>query len=140
MNRQYFLPERKDIFPLIPRLLSNDFFGSTQTTERFMPNIDVTSDEHGYTIKAEVSGIPNTNLHLEINDDVLTLSGEKTEEHDNKECHVHERRFGSFTRSMTLPKDADAEHITAQQKDGVLCVHIPKCAEAQPRKIGITQC
>jgi HSP20 family protein len=81
------------------------------------------------------------NINIELKDDVLTLSGEKKEESEKeeKDYHVSERRFGSFRRSFRLPSGADQEKISADFKNGVLKIAMPKSATAQKkgRKIDV---
>jgi HSP20 family protein len=100
-----------------------------EKAESFTPSLDITSDEKEYTLIADVPGVEKENVTLEVRDNVLKLSGEKKEEQKEKNgntCLVVERCYGSFERAMTLPDDADVDHITASHKDGVLTVHIPR--------------
>ena len=100
----------------------------------FLPSLDVTSDDKAYAMKVELPGVAPEAVKLEVNDGVLTISGEKKEEtKDEQTKEVRECSYGSFTRSMTLPEDADAEHITATSKNGILTVSIPRKAPDQFR-------
>ena len=100
----------------------------------FLPSLDVTSDDKAYAMKVELPGVAPEAVKLEVNDGVLTISGEKKEEtKDEQTKEVRECSYGSFTRSMTLPEDADAEHITATSKNGILTVSIPRKAPDQSR-------
>ena len=100
----------------------------------FLPSLDVTSDDKAYAMKVELPGVAPEAVNLEVNDGVLTISGEKKEEtKDEQTKEVRECSYGSFTRSMTLPEDADAEHITATSKNGILTVSIPRKAPDQSR-------
>ena len=100
----------------------------------FLPSLDVTSDDKAYAMKVELPGVAPEAVKLEVNDGVLTISGEKKEETKDKQTkEVRECSYGSFTRSMTLPEDADAEHITATSKNGILTVSIPRKAPDQSR-------
>mgnify|MGYP000866828255 FL=1 len=100
----------------------------------FLPSLDVTSDDKAYAMKVELPGVAPEAVKLEVNDGVLTISGEKKEEtKDEQTKEVRECSYGSFTRSMTLPGDADAEHITATSKNGILTVSIPRKAPDQSR-------
>ncbi len=100
----------------------------------FLPSLDVTSDDKTYAMKVELPGVAPEAVKLEVNDGVLTISGEKKEEtKDEQTKEVRECSYGSFTRSMTLPEDADAEHITATSKNGILTVSIPRKAPDQSR-------
>ena len=100
----------------------------------FLPSLDVTSDDKAYAMKVELPGVAPEAVKLEVNDGVLTISGEKKEEtKDEQTKEVRECSYGSFTRNMTLPEDADAEHITATSKNGILTVSIPRKAPDQSR-------
>ena len=101
---------------------------------------DLTSDEKNYVMKVELPGVSPEDVDIKLDDGVLTISGEKKEEttDDKTKSHVKERRFGSFMRSMTLPEDADAEHISASSKDGVLTISIPRKAPEKPQARTIT--
>ena len=100
----------------------------------FLPSLDVTSDDKAYAMKVELPGVAPEAVKLEVTDGVLTISGEKKEEtKDEQTKEVRECSYGSFTRSMTLPEDADAEHITATSKNGILTVSIPRKAPDQSR-------
>ncbi len=110
-------------------------FGRPEMGQSFLPSLDVKSDKNAYTIHAEIPGVSKDDVKLEVHDGRLVLSGEKKEEvKDGTTSHVVERRFGSFERSMTLPDDADVEHITANHKDGVLTVTIPRATPKENRK------
>ena len=116
--------------------------GTSAASASFLPSIDVTSDAKAYTIHAEIPGVSKDNVKLEVHDGVLVLSGEKKDERtegDGKTAHVVERSFGSFERRMTLPEDADVEHITANHANGVLTVSIPRTMPKEIKKsISIT--
>ena len=100
----------------------------------FLPSLDVTSDDKAYAMKVELPGVAPEAVKLEVNDGVLTISGEKKEAtKDEQTKEVRECSYGSFTRSMTLPEDADAEHSTATSKNGILTVSIPRKAPDQSR-------
>ena len=106
----------------------------------FMPSVDVTSDDKAYAMKVELPGVAPEAVKLEVNDGMLTLSGEKKEEKkDEQTQEVRECSYGSFARSMSLPEDADVEHITATSKDGILTVSIPRKApdQSKVRKIAV---
>ncbi|MBQ7457264.1 MAG: Hsp20/alpha crystallin family protein [Desulfovibrio sp.] len=105
----------------------------------FLPSLDVKSDEKEYTIHVEIPGVSKDDVKLEIHDGVLMLSGEKKEEVTDKTNHVLERRFGSFERQLSVPDDADIEHITATHTNGVLTITIPRLApKANAKAITIT--
>ena len=110
-----------------------------QMKSDFLPSLDVTSDDKAYAMKVELPGVAPEAVKLEVSDGVLTISGEKKEEtKDEQTKEVRECSYGSFSRSMTLPEDADAEHITAISKNGILTVSIPRKAPDQSKVRKIT--
>ncbi len=105
------------------------FVGSGQ-----LPRVDFKQTDAGYELDAELPGLAAADVKLDLANGVLTLKGEKKSAQEEKEKDFIrvERSYGSFSRSFTLPEDADGEHITATAKDGVVTIVIP-------RKAGTTQ-
>lgn len=108
----------------------------------WLPAIDVYEDEKHIHIKADVAGIEEKDLELNLQDNVLTVSGTRNEEKNEssgKNCYVSERRFGSFCRSIALPEGVNPDKVKAELKNGVLKVSVekPKTEEAKKIKIGI---
>jgi HSP20 family protein len=103
------------------------------------PSCDIYETENEIVVKAEIPGVKKEDVKLSVRDNVLTLSGErKFEEETKKENYVRvERGYGSFTRSFTLPFYADAKKISAEFKDGLLEVKLPKSEEAKPKEVEI---
>jgi len=106
------------------------------------PIVDVEENDSELTLTAEMPGMQETDVDIEVEGNVLTLSGEKKEERHSEEkdglnLRIWERRYGSFTRSFTLPITVNEEKIKAEFVDGVLTVHLPKTAEAKGRRIAI---
>jgi HSP20 family protein len=102
------------------------------------PAINVFSDKDGFVVRAEVPGIKGEEIHLEVEPGRLTLSGErKPETRENGGYHRRERRAGKFSRTLRLPDDLDTQAATAELRDGVLSVRIPKAAVARARQITI---
>ncbi len=97
------------------------------------PRVDVLEADHGYTVTAELPGLEEKELKVELSDGTLTIEGEKTaERNDTKgDFHVGERSFGTFKRSFQVPADVDIEGIDAAFKNGVLTVTLPKKEEAK---------
>ena len=117
-------------------------FAPDQTLENpqaLLPTVDITSDAKAYTVHAELPGVDKKDVKLEVHDHLLTLTGEKkeekTSEDEKKAWHLSERCFGSFTRSLQLPEDADIEKITAQHKDGVLTITVPRKTALENKKV-----
>jgi HSP20 family protein len=103
------------------------------------PVVDITETDDRYQVSAEVPGVKKDDLTLEVQEGVLTLRGEKKQEREdeNEKGRRLERVYGAFTRSFSLPADADPDHIEASFKDGVLTVRIPKRPEAKPAQVAI---
>jgi len=114
--------------------------GSTGALERtWAPPVDVVHENGHLVLRADVPGIKPDEVKIEVEDDILTVSGsheEKKEEKDKRFLR-RERRFGSFARSMTLPAGVDAKQIKAKTHDGVVEVTIPLPKEEQPEKVTI---
>ena len=103
------------------------------------PMVDVVEDDNEYLIKAELPEVKKDDVKVTVQDDVLTITGERQYEKEEKEKKYHrvERAYGSFARSFTLPEDADGEKVAAEFKDGVLKVHLPKSEQAKPKSIEV---
>lgn len=105
------------------------------------PAMELVDRGKDYQLTAEIPGLTDKDITVELADGVLTIAGEKgeTSEHKDGDCLMTERRYGSFTRQFTLPVDADAETIDAKVKHGVLTIRIGKDEKAPPasRKIEI---
>ena len=104
-------------------------------------NVEETKDE--LLLTAELPGLAEENISIELEDNVLSISGEKTEERtegdEERRYHLWERRYGSFKRTFTLPRTVSGEGIRADFENGVLRVHMPKAPEAKGRKIEIAK-
>ena len=109
------------------------------TTSNFAPPVDVYEDEHNITLKIEVAGIDEEDINVSIENNTLTVHGERRFEKDEKEENFHrvERMYGSFTRSFTLPNTVDLEQTNAQYEKGVLKIRLAKKAEAKPKLIKV---
>lgn len=109
------------------------------TVAEWSPLVDITEDDKEYLIKAEIPEMKKEDIKVNVNEDVLTISGERKyeKEEKGKKYHRVERAYGSFMRSFTLPEDADAAKVSAEYKDGVLKVHLPKSEKAKPKSIEV---
>ena len=109
------------------------------TTSNFAPPVDVYEDEHGIMLKIEVPGIDEKDIDVSIENNTLTVRGQRRFEKDEKEENFQrvERMYGSFTRSFTLPNTVDLEQVTAGYDKGLLRVRLAKRAEAKPRQIKV---
>ena len=99
------------------------------------PAADVSETEGEYLIKAELPEVRKDDLNITVQEGVLTLAGERKQEkrEENEKLHRVERFHGTFSRRFTLPEDADEHGISAESRDGVLVIHIPKQKIAQPQ-------
>jgi HSP20 family protein len=109
------------------------------TTTSFAPPVDVYEDEHSVTLKIEVAGIDEKDIDVRIENNVLTVHGERKFEKEEKEENFRrvERQYGSFTRTFTLPTTVDAEKVSANYDKGILKIALPKKAEAKPKQIKV---
>ena len=106
---------------------------------RWMPAMDLVETADHFVLRADLPGLTEQDVSIELEDTVLTVSGERRAEHeeDKEGFHRVERAFGAFSRTLTLPKGVDAEAITASFDKGVLEVRIPKPEVRKPRRISI---
>ena len=109
------------------------------TTSSFAPPVDVYEDEHNVTLKIEVPGIDEKDIDVRIENNLLTVHGERKFEKEEKEENFRrvERQYGSFTRSFTLPNTVDAEKVQASYEKGILKIQLAKKAEAKPKQIKV---
>ena len=113
--------------------------GNSETLRRWMPAMDLLEDGDEFVLRADLPGMSEEDVNIELEDSTLTLSGERKAEQTSEEGGYYrvERASGAFSRSLTLPKGVDPESVTARFDRGVLEVRIPKPAERKPRKIAI---
>jgi HSP20 family protein len=106
---------------------------------RWMPAMDLVESGDHFVLRADLPGLSEEDVNIEVEDRVLTISGERKAEHqvDKDGFHRIERAFGTFSRSLTLPEGIDPEAVQASFDRGVLEVRIPKPEERKPRKITI---
>jgi HSP20 family protein len=109
------------------------------TVAQWSPLVDIMEDEKEYLIKAELPDMKKEDVRLTVENEVLAISGERTfeKEEKGKKYHRTERAYGRFVRSFSLPEDADGSTVSADYKDGVLHVHLPKSQKAKPKAIEI---
>ena len=107
----------------------------------FTPRFDVKETKDAYVIKADLPGVKQDGVEVSVNGSLLTVSGKREDEQraEGEQYFTYERSYGSFSRSFSLPDTADPQNVTADLKDGVLVVQVPKRPEAQPKKITIGQ-
>ena len=109
------------------------------TTSSFAPPVDVYEDEHSVTLKIEVPGIDEKDIDVRIENNTLTVHGERKFEQEEKEENYRrvERQYGSFTRTFTLPNTVDQESVQADYDKGVLKIKLAKKQEAKPKQIKV---
>jgi HSP20 family protein len=124
--------------------LFRDSFGEGReealTTSTFAPAVDVYEDEHSTTLKIEVPGIHEEDIDVRIENNTLTVHGDRKFEKEEKEENYRrvERQYGSFTRSFTLPNTLSTEDVVANYDKGVLKIKLAKKAEAKPKQIKVS--
>jgi HSP20 family protein len=113
--------------------------GNGSTLRRWMPAMDLVETDDHFVLTADLPGMTEADVNIEVDDRVLTVSGERKANHEASQDGYHrvERAFGSFSRSLTLPKGVNAEAVEANFENGVLEIRIPKPEQPKPRKITI---
>lgn len=124
--------------------LFSEFLSTTPGTKDLLegawsPSVDVSETEKEIVVSAELAGINQEDVKVDVQNNVLTLSGEKKQEKEFKDESYHrvERSYGAFRRSVTLPAQVDVAKTKATYKNGVLKVTLPKSETAQPRQITV---
>jgi HSP20 family protein len=125
--------------------LFNTFFDTPATggaggaTRRWVPAMDLVETDDHFVLRADLPGLSEADINLSLEGDVLTLSGERKAEHEERGEGYYrvERSTGAFSRSLTLPEGVDGDAITARFDKGVLEVRIPKPEQRKPRKLQI---
>lgn len=114
-----------------------------QTTESerpsvvYTPRFDVSEDDHGFVLSGDLPGVTPEGLDIQYKDQELTIWGKVVPRNPHAKYWVQEYGVGDYYRAFTLGESVDAQSITAQLKDGVLTVHLPKKEEARPRRIEV---
>ena len=132
----------KPVRPLLStRSFLDEFLGDTSlpTVTSFEPRVDVKENKNEYEINAELAGLSKDDVHLSMEGDTLILKGEKKyeEKKDDENYFRSERRYGSFCRSFRLSDEIKRDAISADFKDGILKVKLPKAEQAKPKAIPI---
>ncbi|MEY2441065.1 MAG: hypothetical protein QOJ46_491 [bacterium] len=109
------------------------------TARRWIPAMDLVETQDGFVLKADLPGMNEGDVSIELENNVLTISGERKTEHEAKHEGYYrlERATGSFSRALSLPEGIDADAVTAAFDTGVLTVRIPKPEQAKPRRVKI---
>lgn len=130
---------RDEINRLFDDLLSEEPEMSALREGAWSPSVDISETEDQIVVEAELSGIDQKDLKVNVQDNVLTIGGEKTREKEKKGTNYHrvERAYGAFHRSFSLPSEVDSEKTEASYRDGVLTIRMPKTEKAKPKEITI---
>jgi HSP20 family protein len=111
------------------------------TAAAWTPSVDIYETENDVVLTAEVPGIDEKDIEIKVEDNTLTIRGERKFEKETREENYHriERAYGTFFRSFSLPSSVDQDRIEAQHENGVLRIRMPKKAEVKPRKVKIVK-
>ena len=114
--------------------------GGSTGARRWLPPMDLVETDDDFVLRADLPGLAENDVNIELEDNVLTISGERKAEHEEKQEGYYrvERASGAFSRSLTLPEGVNPEAIKASFNKGVLEVRIPKPEERKPRKVAIS--
>lgn len=137
--------EERAYHPLVRQMnrLFGDFFGETPSAmtgmREFTPSIDVSETESDILVKAEVPGVDPEEIDISITDDSVFIKGEKKEESETREENYYhfERKYGSFSREISLPANVKKDEASAETRDGVLTVKLPKQEKEKARAIKV---
>jgi HSP20 family protein len=129
----------RDPFLAAPFRLMDELMRSTGNGNRvtgFTPLVDVHETDAEYLVKIDLPGVKADDVNVEVNENVLSISGARVAD-DTGKAQLVERPYGSFVRTLTLPQGVDSDSIEAAYQDGVLELRIPKPAEQKPKRIAI---
>jgi len=126
----------------INRMFDSFFRGPEEDglqTTSWNPLVDVTENDHAYLLNVELPGVSRNDVKIVVQDNQLTIRGEKKQEKESKNSNYHrvERSYGSFQRTFTLPTTVKAEKIEANYNEGVLTITVPKAEEAKAKEIEV---
>jgi HSP20 family protein len=127
------------LFPAFEDAFLRNWLDDEDRVVTYSPRVDVRETKENFVLRAELPGLKKEDVKLSLKDNVLTLSGEKRyeEKRDEENYHLRESRYGKFERSFRLTNGVDRSNITADYKDGVLTITLPKTKEAQSKEIEI---
>ncbi len=121
-------------------LYDNSEFGFSESMNLRMP-LDVIENDEEFVVKADVAGMDLEDIEITYTNNNLSIKGEVSEERKEKDeegrYHLRERRYGSFSRTISMPGSVDVENIEAETENGVLMIHLPKKEEVKPRRIAV---
>ncbi len=128
---------------VMDRMFDDPFFEMPRTWqsqgESFPLALDVLEENDDYIVKASVPGVDPNQIEITLSDNMLTIKGETKSEQDveEKNYHLRERRYGSFTRSISLPMPVDSTKVDATHENGVLTLRLPKAETVKPKRITV---
>ncbi len=139
MLTKFNLAPVPSFFSVFERPLFRDVFTGEENVITYAPRVDVVENKESFTVRAELPGMKKDEVKLKLENNVLTLSGEKRydEKRDEDNFHLRETRYGKFERSFRLTDNIDRNSINADYKDGVLIISLPKTKESQSKEIAI---
>lgn len=113
--------------------------GSELSTTNWVPAVDLAEKDDEYVAKVELPGVNKNDVKITLQDNILTIRGEKKDEKETKNSSFHriERSYGAFQRSFALPTSVKNENVDAQYKDGILTISLPKAEEAKRKQIEV---
>ena len=122
------------------RLFEDAFGGRSRSVSGWTPATDLVETDAAYEVSLELPGFDREDIEVTVDQGVLTIAGQRTEEHEDEErtYHLRERSLGRFSRSFSLPSSVSAEEVSATYRDGVLRVRLPKQEEARTRQIEVS--
>ena len=127
---------------MINSVFNHDWNLEPMQSTKWNPAVDVKETDNSFLISADIPGLTKKDINIEVSDDVLSITGERTEDkvEDSDLYHYRERSKGAFTRSFHLPESVDEKKISANFKDGILNIELPKTKVIEPksRKIKIS--
>jgi HSP20 family protein len=128
---------RDEMEQLVSRAFGEDV--ALWPSERILPSLDLAETAASVEVRMDIPGMEAKDIDIQVNGNLLTISGERKEEHEEKGKTFHrvERRVGSFSRTVTLPCPVREEAVDAQYKSGILTVKLPKTEEAKAKKITV---
>ena len=128
---------RRDLDELMSRFLDAEPEGWFATT--FAPSADLSESANAFEIRMDIPGMDSKEIEVQVHGNTVTISGQRKEEKEEKGKTYHrvERRSGSFSRTLALPCDVNADEVAADYTQGVLTVKLPKCDEAKTKKIAV---
>ncbi|HJR76277.1 MAG TPA: Hsp20/alpha crystallin family protein [Nitrospiraceae bacterium] len=111
----------------------------TMASADWAPVVDIVESEQGFVLLAELPGVHKNDVKISVQDGVLTLNGQREQDKEEKGVRYHrtERAYGRFARSFAVPESVDEQKLSAEFRDGVLKVHLPKAEKAKPRSVEV---